>query len=224
MNVDYFRDVDKFQTKFKLDALYPKGFSFLNPELFKFRAGFLTEEYNEYKEAYKRFDLADAIDSLIDLVYVTCGAALLHGIKESEWWNLIYSEEAKAPIKFDSDAYVGTFASQIPSFQTYKIHATLCLELEKCIAEYIDAHEKNHEFRLKQALAKLHNRCLQGGELMGFSPRRWNVLWKAVQTANMAKERAEKPSDSKRGTQYDVIKPEGWQAPRIEELIAGMGI
>lgn len=48
----------------------------------------------------------------------------------------------------------------------------------------------------------------------------FDAAWRRVQTANMAKERASKASDSKRGTSYDVIKPPGWQAPDHTDLVA----
>lgn len=41
----------------------------------------------------------------------------------------------------------------------------------------------------------------------------------AVHTANMAKIRAERATDSKRGTTFDVVKPAGWVAPDIQAII-----
>lgn len=46
--------------------------------------------------------------------------------------------------------------------------------------------------------------------------------WKRVQAANMAKVRAERAGDSKRGTTFDVIKPEGWTAPTHADLIEAL--
>jgi len=43
--------------------------------------------------------------------------------------------------------------------------------------------------------------------------------WKRVHEANMAKVRAEKPDDSKRGSTYDVVKPEGWTPPSHLDLV-----
>ena len=42
--------------------------------------------------------------------------------------------------------------------------------------------------------------------------------WNEVQKANMSKVRA-KSKSKKRGTAFDVIKPQGWQAPNIERII-----
>lgn len=43
--------------------------------------------------------------------------------------------------------------------------------------------------------------------------------WKRVHKANMAKVRAERAGDSKRGSTFDVIKPEGWTPPSHIDLI-----
>jgi predicted HAD superfamily Cof-like phosphohydrolase len=40
----------------------------------------------------------------------------------------------------------------------------------------------------------------------------WSA-WRRVHAANMAKIRCLRPGDSKRGSTYDVIKPDGWTAP-----------
>jgi predicted HAD superfamily Cof-like phosphohydrolase len=41
----------------------------------------------------------------------------------------------------------------------------------------------------------------------------FDELWKQVHAANMRKVRAEVPSDSKRGSTFDVVKPPGWVSP-----------
>lgn len=46
----------------------------------------------------------------------------------------------------------------------------------------------------------------------------WHDLWNAVHNANMSKVRGDK-NTSKRGSQYDVVKPKGWQPPDIEAII-----
>ena len=57
--------------------------------------------------------------------------------------------------------------------------------------------------------------------LMGYP---WQEGWNAVQEANMAKVRAAADgSDSKRGSSFDVVKPEGWTAPDIGEVLRRHG-
>jgi predicted HAD superfamily Cof-like phosphohydrolase len=43
--------------------------------------------------------------------------------------------------------------------------------------------------------------------------------WRRVHAANMAKTRAPSSSDSKRKNRHDVIKPPGWQPPRLRSLV-----
>lgn len=51
----------------------------------------------------------------------------------------------------------------------------------------------------------------------------WQLGWRRVQDANMAKVRAQKDgSDSKRGSSFDVVKPEGWTAPDIAGLLEAL--
>lgn len=59
--------------------------------------------------------------------------------------------------------------------------------------------------------------------LFGFP---WQAGWNMVQMANMSKVRAkEDGSDSKRGSGWDIVKPEGWQPPdgMIADLLQKMG-
>lgn len=57
------------------------------------------------------------------------------------------------------------------------------------------------------------------GMLPAFAPG-----WKRVQAANMAKVRTERAEDSKRGSTFDVTKPEGWKAPTHKDLIEALFI
>lgn len=43
--------------------------------------------------------------------------------------------------------------------------------------------------------------------------------WRRVHSANMKKERAPSADASKRGSKYDVIKPAGWKAPSLLDLV-----
>lgn len=56
--------------------------------------------------------------------------------------------------------------------------------------------------------------------LQGLMPV-FEEAWRRVHAANMAKVRAQADgSDSKRGSAYDVVKPEGWTAPDHSDLVA----
>lgn len=55
--------------------------------------------------------------------------------------------------------------------------------------------------------------------LQGLLPM-FEEAWRRVHAANMAKVRAQPDgSDSKRGSAYDVVKPEGWVAPDHSDLV-----
>lgn len=47
--------------------------------------------------------------------------------------------------------------------------------------------------------------------------------WRRVQVANMAKVRVERAEDSKRGSTFDVVKPNGWLAPSHIDLVGTLG-
>lgn len=52
--------------------------------------------------------------------------------------------------------------------------------------------------------------------LMGLD---FDEAWRRVQDANMRKIRAERASDSKRDTKFDVVKPPGWSPPDHTDLV-----
>lgn len=43
--------------------------------------------------------------------------------------------------------------------------------------------------------------------------------WVRVHQANMKKKRAESAEESARGTTFDVVKPEGWHPPVLDDLV-----
>lgn len=47
----------------------------------------------------------------------------------------------------------------------------------------------------------------------------FNEGFRRVHEANMKKVRATRAEDSKRGSTFDIIKPAGWQAPALDDLI-----
>jgi len=51
----------------------------------------------------------------------------------------------------------------------------------------------------------------------------WPALFAEVQRANMTKVRASRAEDSKRGSAFDVTKPEGWQPPDIVQVLMDHG-
>ena len=55
-------------------------------------------------------------------------------------------------------------------------------------------------------------------DLHGFTPI-FNQAFGRVHAANMRKERAVKAEDSKYGSTVDIIKPKGWEAPQLADLL-----
>jgi predicted HAD superfamily Cof-like phosphohydrolase len=80
-----------------------------------FRINFLKEELKEFEKAHEEGNLEDAIDALIDLAYVTFGAAQFMGISTDQWlehWNEVQranmekvmvesADDSKRGYKFD---------------------------------------------------------------------------------------------------------------------------
>lgn len=58
--------------------------------------------------------------------------------------------------------------------------------------------------------------ALGTAHLHGFD---FEEAWRRVHAANMAKIRTPSADDSKRGSAYDVIKPEGWEPPDHSDLV-----
>jgi predicted HAD superfamily Cof-like phosphohydrolase len=48
---------------------------------------------------------------------------------------------------------------------------------------------------------------------------RFHEAWRRVQQCNMRKVRTARPADSKRGSGFDVVKPEGWVGPDHKDLV-----
>ena len=68
------------------------------------------------------------------------------------------------------------------------------------------------------ALVDLVYVALGTAYLQGFD---FDEAWRRVHAANMAKKKAEPDgSDSKRGSPHDVVKPEGWVAPDLIDLVS----
>lgn len=205
----YYLDVKQFHDKFGL--VTPSQFVVIPRDLFQFRVKFFIEEFNEYVESYETQDLGGAIDALIDLIYITCGCSLLHGINDTEIFpqQRIYSVvDGELPEK--------------PKLLPLSDHYNLRYNLENAIFAYQKAYENNDENEMVKSLVELYLVALDGAFRMGFDRQRWNILWDDVQRANMSKERAVRPEQSKRGSAWDVIKPQGWQGPKTDELVKQM--
>ena len=78
------------------------------------------------------------------------------------------------------------------------------------LAEFEDACQQLDMVKAFDALLDLVYVAMGTAYMMNLP---WEEGWVQVQAANMRKTRAKIPSDSKRGSSYDVVKPEGWVGP-----------
>lgn len=85
--------------------------------------------------------------------------------------------------------------------------------MQEELDEYTKA--KNLEDRL-DALVDLVYVVLGTAYLHGFD---FNEAWRRVHHANMQKVRVKTACRSKRGSAYDVVKPDGWKAPDLSDLV-----
>ena len=207
----YYNDVKLFHDKFGL--VTPTAYYQIPTDLYEFRVKFFHEEMTEYVEAFETHDLPTAIDSLIDLVYITCGCALLHGIDET-----VLDGPRDGCLCYCSTVW----EKPVPSFLELEEHYKLKRALNSAIEAYRAAYTRDDQHGVENALNDLYCSCFYGAIGMGFKEERWDVLWDDVQRANMAKERVLKAEDSKRGSTWDVRKPTGWVPPRTEFLVNEM--
>lgn len=89
------------------------------------------------------------------------------------------------------------------------------------LKEFEDAYHAGDEAGMFDALIDLTYVAMGTSHLRGYP---WRLGWDAVQTANMAKVRAQADgSDSARGSSFDVVKPPGWIPPDIQGLLEDFG-
>ena len=92
--------------------------------------------------------------------------------------------------------------------------------LKEELQEFEDASVIGDHAGMADALVDLVYVALGTAHMFGYP---WGELWDDVQSANMAKQRAQSATESARGTAWDVIKPPGWVPPRTAEILAQYG-
>lgn len=104
-----------------------------------------------------------------------------------------------------------------PSFLTPELADFRIKFLQEELDEYKDAVANGDMAKQFDALIDLVYIAIGTADLQGFP---WEEGWAEVQQANMAKQRATSSHQSKRGSSFDVIKPDGWVGPDIEGVLA----
>lgn len=87
------KDVDAFHKKFGRKAA--KRPELLSVDEFEFRLKFIQEELDETVRAYAAKDLEEFADGLVDIVYVTLGAAQLAGLPFDKLWAAVHKANMK---------------------------------------------------------------------------------------------------------------------------------
>jgi len=88
--------------------------------------------------------------------------------------------------------------------------------MQEELDEFAAAEREGNLEDMADALVDLVYVALGTAYLMGIP---FDACWQEVQWANMRKVRAESAADSKRGSKFDVVKPEGWEAPDLRPLL-----
>jgi len=79
--------------------------------------------------------------------------------------------------------------------------------------EFVEAVELNDHVKAFDALIDLVYVAMGTAYVCQFP---WQDGWDVVHAANLTKRRVEHASESKRGSSYDIVKPEGWVSPELE--------
>lgn len=89
--------------------------------------------------------------------------------------------------------------------------------LQEELDEFVEASTISDDAKMFDALLDLVYVAMGTAHLLNYP---WQAGWDEVQQANMAKVRAARDgSDSKRGSSWDIVKPDGWTAPDLENLL-----
>lgn len=88
--------------------------------------------------------------------------------------------------------------------------------MEEELDEYRVGYEEDNREKQLDAIVDLVYVAIGTAYIQGFP---FAKAWQRVHKANMAKVRATDASQSKRGSTSDVVKPEGWTAPDLSDLV-----
>lgn len=91
--MDLFAAIEEFHVRFNLQR--SERPAMLTPDMAAFRCRFMTEELTEYYDACAIGDRAQALDALVDLVYVALGTAYLHGFDFNEAFKRVHAANLK---------------------------------------------------------------------------------------------------------------------------------
>ncbi len=122
----------------------------------------------------------------------------------------------------DLAAFHDRFRMPHQAFPTILEDALMDFRLKFLIEELEEIKEgvaEDNLTKIADGLVDLVYVAIGTAELMGLP---WDVLWMAVQQANMQKVRSEGDGhgDTGRDWQFDVVKPDGWKPPDVTGILS----
>lgn len=84
--VDLIKDINDFYMQFGLPQQQRPSIPDSQKELIKFRCSLLQEELDELNDAVKNKKIDDALDALVDIIYVALGTAWLFNLPFEKAW------------------------------------------------------------------------------------------------------------------------------------------
>jgi len=212
----YMEDMRAFHERF---SLLPEPDTYLDHHAV-FRQNFLLEELNELSTAFAKGDLVSYLDALVDLDYVTLGTAFLMG----HYSLFVNNDSTQVYINhLQKDRFKGhsLAAPQPPIASQYVfflggIYTQLGSAFHSMMMARRGGNRTEHFTKTCLSLRDMHRNIVDHSFLCGLD---FVEAWDRVHRANMSKVRAEKAGDSKRGSKFDVVKPSGWTAPDLTDLV-----
>lgn len=193
----YLDDIADFHVKFELPPLPWEGF---RGEVFQFRQRFLIEELIELQSAWLNRDPVSYLDALVDIDYVGLGTLYLLGGSDNGVFNQEDAQPAEASGLPDPLVFIGNVSLLASTLSRF----------------FIVVQTDRHPILAQDHLRALHLHVAVHALGCGFNFRE---AWRRVHEANMGKVRARRAQDSTRGSVFDVVKPPGWVAPDLSDLV-----
>ncbi len=101
---------------------------------------------------------------------------------------------------------------KVPCYPEEEIMSFRIKFMQEELQEFVDAFGEGDLTKGFDALIDLVYVVLGTARMMNLP---WNDGWREVHQANMRKVKALSAAQSKRGSKFDVVKPEGWVNPEI---------
>jgi predicted HAD superfamily Cof-like phosphohydrolase len=129
---------------------------------------------------------------------------------DEDMFNNFLEDISKFQEKFDEE-YMGP-----PRFLPLDLHTFKVQHIKEEIDEYIQARHDSSLVDQLDALVDILYVVIGTAYQHGFDLAE---AWRRVHEGNMLKVKAQKLTDSTRGSLFDIVKPPGWVKPNLEDLV-----